>query len=521
MQESESISRKRWLILITLICIAGVTLRLYLFFQAEFKIDYDEAMIALNARHFLFEGKLEAFVPGQSTLANIEAFLLAPFFLLIGPNIYAVRAYSLVITIMYIITSTLLGQEIKGKKAGLIAGLLAAIAPAYLLVTGTKVWGTTIETIVLGNLLFIAMNKMAQKPNTQAWAIISGLSAGLMFWCSWLSFYYLIPVFFVGVWKQKHIRQWLPVIIATFIIGSLPLWLHNLIHNFDSLQTVLGQTQDRGVSRIDTAIKLATEQYPVLLTGFSAWASIPAWANITAIGIYTSGLVALGYHSIKTRHAAGLLCLGLLITLPLLYIQSGYARSGFNTYGVDSTGRYLLMLHSILPIGIAVLIEYMRPRLLQIGIILMILISNLVITLSIKTSWAFDSPYYNRQPEPRQLGEVTNYLLEHEIYFIWTDVGIAQPLMFMSREQIIAADYHDYIVGGIPRFPEALQAVWAADQTAYLVAIIPNQENTPLSRSLDQLGVTYETQDFGNIRLYIPQTLVNPEDVIQGLGLQY
>jgi len=509
-------STKIYLLAIGLICLVGFIIRLVLIDQAGFKIDYDEAMIGLLTRQIM-SGELHAFVPGQPTLGSIEAYFLTPLFTVFGDNVYAFRTYSILINIGYILSTISLGTLLKNRYTGLLAGILAAVAPAYMLITGLKTWGTTIETIVFGNLLFISVIKTIDT-DKHIWLAFAGFIAGILFWGSWLSAYYIIPCVIIILYFHRKKLKTIPLGILTFLIGSSPLWVHNINNDWESFATVISDSSIRGVSRIDTLIDIATRQYPKLVTGYDAWFTNHALLTYGASIIYGAGIVTLLYSAIKRKNKAAFLLSTMLMVIPLIYTQSGYGAASFNLYAVDATGRYLLMIHSALPIGVALFLQTV-PRSLGVVVATIILTINLVGMTQINTSWAFDSPYYNRQPD--DILEITDYLIQEGYTHVWTDVGIAQPLMIYSHGMIKAADFHDHHHGGIQRFPEIFTEVFESEDTIFLVPIIPGQTDTPLSRELESTGTTFQVIYLGKIALYIPDNRVDPESIVNGLGLQY
>ena len=499
------------------ILIIGTLIRLYLAASANYKIDFDEAMIGLLSTNIL-NNSHSAFIPGQPTIGTLEPYLLTPLFITIGASTIAIRIYALIINMLYITSVYFLGEKIGNKPVAIVSALLAALAPAYMLITGMKIWGTTIEAITLGNFLLLS-NANAIARNTRTWYAITGFIAGIMLWSSWLSVYYLIPCALLWIIHIKKTYKQLIITIALFIFGSLPFWIHNIIHPADSFATILNATSEaRHVSRLDTLVNIITVQYPMLVTGYTSWITLPSITVILATSLYSVGILSLIIFTFKTKNHYSALLIGTLIVIPIIYTQSGYGKSSFNEYGIDSTGRYLLMLHSILPIAVASIIMLVKSKygfILPIGIILI----NLSTVPLINTSRAFDSPYYNRQPD--DLGELINYLVENDYKYVWTDVGIAQPLTFISHHTIIAADYNDYNNGGILRFPDIFNQVNNAAFTVYVVPVIPGQVDPPIELALEAASVDYTTRTIGTLNIYIPNRPVHPSEVIDGLGLQY
>ncbi len=215
------------------------------------------------------------------------------------------------------------------------------------------------------------------------------------------------------------------------------------------------------------------------------------------------------------------------LAVPILYLFSGYSRNALNPWGLDATGRYVLMLHTALPVGVAALAtaisrrHVIGSRLLAASIILLVIGLNGLGTLRLDPVVAFNSPYYDRLPA--SLDPLIEALDEHGITHVWVDAGIGQVLMFQTRERIIAADYYDaYLAGGLVRFPDALAAVEASPRAAFVVPVMAGQVDPPIRRALDAADVTYTViRVTPTLMLYIPDRQVDPSMVAPGLGYQY
>src|SRR5690606_17574012 len=171
------------------------------------RMDYDEAMVGLLGLRVL-RGEFMTFIPAQATLGAIEPYLLAPLFGLFDATPVMVRILSLLLSAAYIVTVGLLARAAFDEQVGIIAAVLAAIAPSYMLVTGMKIWGSTIETLVLGNVLLLvtytALNAQANPNRAYRIPLQMGLIGGVMFWIAWLGFYYFVPVGVMLLWRGRE-----------------------------------------------------------------------------------------------------------------------------------------------------------------------------------------------------------------------------------------------------------------------------------------------------------------------------
>ncbi|MBN1313440.1 MAG: hypothetical protein JXB30_18685 [Anaerolineae bacterium] len=574
--------------------IASLGLRLMLVVRSGWRIDYDEAMIGLLGLRVL-RGEWPAFVPAQPTLGAIEAYLLAPVFAVLGASLQTFRLVSLGLSAAYIASTALLARRAYGNRAGGLAALLAGIAPPYMMIGSLKTWGATIETIILGNLLLVVVGEVIEKrvgrkraqtsevfKTPEVSLLLMGLIAGVMFWIAWLGAYYFIPAGLLLLWRGRRAlahRWWTTA--TGFLVGSLPFWIFNLSHNFATFSVSLGGTPLTGDERSAILEHAWIDLLPRLVSGAPNWDVAGPRGLTILLGLYYGGLLGLlvwpfVHKPFPQRGSSVRRMLAIfVVVLPLLYLFSSYSRNALNPWGLDATGRYVLMLHTALPIGVAVLASTSPPdtrlkktelapqyagrnsdpriaqistnskqklekfvsfvdknqvhsqkwaneglRFLAASMVLMVIGVNGLGTLRLDPAAAFDSPYYDRLPA--SLDPLIEALDTYGITHVWTDVGIGQVLMFQTGERIIAADYHDAQIGGLARFPDALEAVDAAPLAAFVVPVRADQTNPPLQQALDAAGVTYTAiRVTPTLLLYIPDQQVAPSTVAQGLGYQY
>lgn len=517
------------------IVLFGIGLRLYLAVSSGWRIDYDEAMVGLLGMRVL-RGEFMAFIPAQATLGAVEPYLLAPLFVLFGATTASVRILSLLLSAACILTTGLLARTAFDEPAGIVAALLAAVAPPYMLVTGMKVWGGTIETIVLGNGLLLAahyvMHSDVPRGRVRLWLFIAGLIAGLMFWIAWLGFYYFVPVGLLLVWRgRRALSEGWWVALMGFVIGSAPFWIYNLTHEWATFTQIFGATDYTPADMGAIIHHLRADLVPRLVTGDAKWGSGGRGWQVLPVMIYYAGLLAL-LGSLKFwprasgRSLRWMLALFVLV-LPLMYLFSGYGQTALNPWGLDATGRYVLMLHTALPVGVAALAVSLWRAPQRVGKIIGVALTAAVIganglgLLRTDPARAFDSPYYDRLPA--NLQPLIDYLNSQGVRHVWLDNGIGHVLMFQTQERILAADYYDtFLTDGFLRFPDVLEAVEQAGRTAFVVPVYPDQQAPPIERALDSAGIGYTAADvLPTLRVYLPDEHLDPAVIAAGLGYQY
>jgi 4-amino-4-deoxy-L-arabinose transferase-like glycosyltransferase len=485
---------------------------------ANWRIDYDEGMVGLQVLRVL-RGQLAVFHPGQPYLGNLETYLLAPFFVLFGANDPTLKMVPLLLSGAYVATTGLVGRAAFDARSGALAALVAAVAPAYLVIVGLKAWGATIESLVLGNLLLLItlrIVKVSAHPRRDY--LLLGFVAGVAFWISWLVAFYALPVALILLRRMQR-DQWRYLVLATlaFVAGSLPLWVYNIVYPLATFSFLLGGEKADTLGNAPRVLKhFAADLAPRLVSGDPTWHVLnqpSAWALVIVYGAGAAALLAL---SLRRRHDSGLLSWFLVCFLPI-YVLSGFGNNALALPGVDATGRYVLMLHSVLPIGVALLACRKVGLLIVAGAMAL----NLLGVAMLDPVKAFASPYYRDQPATLQ--PLIDLLDARGIDHIWTDVGIAHVLMFETGERILAADYYDtYYAHGLIRFPEVIEAVAKADRVAFVELIRPGQVDTPIDRAFTTAGVDYERlTPSPELLVIIPKTRIDPATVLAGLGFQY
>lgn len=534
-----------WRALLVLTVLVGLGVRLALLIQAGWRYDYDEGMVGLQVLRIL-RGARPVFHPGQPYLAALESYLIAPWFAAFGANAVTLKVVPWLLSGGYVASVGWLGWRAFEPAVGVLAALLAACAPVYLLVVGIKTWGATAETLLLGNLLLIAASYAvdpARSAGQRSRALVAtGLLGGVAFWVSWLSAFYAAPVGIVLIWRWRSVpRQAWAQAAPAFLAGSSPFWFHNLRHDWVTFEYLLRDQNDQG-GRWDqlwpVLDHLNYDVMPRLVSGDPEW-HVLSWPAIWYLQIfYQAGLVALWVWAWRGRHlwpdgghAARKLLALFALGVPVLYVLSGYGNHALNEHGFDATGRYLLMWHSVLPIGAAALVIALarwRPaaRWAAAGGVTLAIGLNLLGAVRADPVRVFASPYYTRQPAT--LEPLIAYLDAEGVRHVWTDVGIAHVLMFETGERILAADWYDiYGARGIVRFPEVPLAIAAADRVAYVEVALHGQQDTRFERAFRAGGAAHTIKRLtvgpaGQVLVVIiPLEPVDPASLGDGLGYQF
>jgi hypothetical protein len=524
-QTFQTLSFLQWT-LFWLIC--GIVLRLVLIIQSGWRIDFDEAFNGLLAFDIM-QGDLVLFTPPEVVGGTGSPYILSGLFTLFGSSAVVFRLLSLIWSSLYIVSTGWLAKTAYGDRVGILAMGLASFAPPYMLIVGMKLWSSYIETILLGNMLFLATYYLLQSQSpryTIRWVVICGLLAGIMFWLTWLGFYYYIPVGIVLLWRgRSKLFRWGWVGIFAFSAGSLPFWIFNISRGMPTFVSFTSDAPMTLEQMLHVFIDFISIRFPILVSGHPTWGYSVVGLSILLTIVYVIGLFLVIRQS-KSDHPLRIMLAIFIASVPLLYAMSTNSRNAlpeFNPWGIDATGRYVLMFHSVLPIGLAVLVNRLWRWKQEIGLLIFITILgiNSLGALTLNHDRAFDSPYYDRLSS--DLTPLIDFLDERNIHHVWVDGGIGHVLMFLTQERILTEDYHSvFLAGGLLRQPDVLKKIQSASPTVFITPIYAGQPNPPLQQALDDSNLIYEmVRVIPTIAAYIIDDNIDPMQIAGGLGYQY
>lgn len=508
--------------------VAGLIIRLILIISSGWRIDFDEAFNGLLA-FGIMRGEFVLFTPPEVVGGTGSPYILAGLFSIFGSSAIVFRVLSLIWSGCYIITTGWLAKTAYNKRVGILAMGFASLAPPYMLIIGMKVWSSYIETILLGNLLFLATHHLLHSQSTTTkirWMIACGLLTGVMFWLTWIGFYYFLPVAIILLWKGRSILfRWGWLGIVAFFAGSLPFWIFNIPRGMPTIARFTSDAPMTVEQMIRVLFDFVSVRFPILVSGHPSWGYEAVGLSLSLAILYAIGLLFVVRYLKRTRPLQVMFAL-FIISVLLLYAMSTNSRNAlpeFNPWGIDATGRYVLMLHSVLPIGIALLISMIWQRKQQIAIIVFasILGINSMGALTVNPHRAFDSPYYDRLPN--DLTPLIDFLEAHDIHYAWVDGGIGHVLMFLTEEQILTEDYRSvFLAGGLLRKPDLLEDIQRASPTVFITPIYEGQQNPPLQLALQEVDISYEMVSITpTLVVYIIEDNFDPAQIADGLGYQY
>ncbi len=267
--------------------------------------DADMAIIGLMARHIL-DGELPVFFYGEAWGGSIESFIAAPLFWLFGSSAESLSLAPVLVSLVFVWVAYRACADMWGRPAGLMAMALAALPPYYFAWHSVLPRGSYIEIPLLSLLLlWITFHLAHRQAKTWLW-LAYGLVAGLGLWTHFLIIFALSTsgLYLLAADWRVLIRRSLPLMLAGFLAGSLPLWVFNLRHDWDSFRSLLASGSVLGAWEV--AGIFFTRGLPVLLGVLNDGAYTPVIPGLSW-GVGGLALAALGYLLwLRRRGLAGL-----------------------------------------------------------------------------------------------------------------------------------------------------------------------------------------------------------------------
>jgi hypothetical protein len=434
--------------------LAGLAIRLAVIASPLGEIDGDEAVVGLMARHIAFLGERPVFYWGQPYLGSLEAFTAAPFFRVFNSSTELLKLVPTAYSLGFLALSMVLARRMFGTFAACVTGAYLALAPAMWTVWSTKARGGYAEVLFLGEALLLATLALAASPSRRL-ALLWGVLAGLAFWTHLLAIVYIVPsvIYLLLASPRRRAPIALPVLACVgALVGMLPLIIENLADGFLTLGALL-QPPDLPVDipaqvarffRVGVPVLLGLGQPTTSQTLFDLdWGTRPA-AHWWLVGIVLLGLLALLVSylpSVRSLVRCGArsaaepaLLLMLAVVIPPVVALT---RFGFFV----SEPRYALPLYSLVPLLAGALLRIPGGMWPKVAIPVAVLAFNAYSLLS--TDVRLWRPEETPDSTATTRAELVRFLVAQDRHQIYTDYWIGYPIMFESRETVLA-----YVISG-------------------------------------------------------------------------
>lgn len=494
----------------------------------------DETSVGLMGLRVM-KGDFPVFYYGQNFMGSLEAFLAGSFFQVFGASPRTLELLPAIFSILFLLLLYRLSKTFFDYQTALISMALLSIPPFFLLGWSHEARLHYHFAIIFGNFLLLISHQLVSRKispeKKRLLFLILGLLSGIAWWTNYLIITYLLPVGLFLFLRDKKVlfKKNFLFLLFMFLVGSLPLWIFNVIHQFP-IAGIAGLADRADI--ISYLKNFFSNAFPILL-GF-----LPPLSNdkfdLTAyliIGpLYGLAIMYYGYRfraalkatlSLRLTQLNGgeilffLFLITILINLLTIY----------GTRLSDDDQKYLLPLYTCLPIFVSVLLvdlskKFFFPSLVLFGLIVF---SNLAGNLR-HDGWIIFSPE-KIQAYQKYIG-TENCLIDFLIkngHTRSTCYGRPGPrLTFKSKEVLISV--HPYRVGCLKH----ADLVDAAFYPSYL----SEGEDKVFEENLKAIGGSYRKMaapggyfvytDFNPPQSYrmIPRDLWTGTSNVQPLGTQ-
>ncbi len=527
----------RWVL--ASIILLGIALRLYLLFSSQVIIEADEALVGLQAFGIL-RGERPIFYPGQTYGGSLESYLVAAVFRLLGTSALTLKLIPFLFSTLFIFMTYQLAKEIYNPEVGLLSALFVALCPLLLTAFSLKTWGGYSQTLVLGNLALILLQRILsrQAQDKGVWKTTLGLGflSGLGLWVNPQYFYYLGPVILLLLARAKRVGLvgW-AAFAAGCPLGGLPLLLANLsrsqsttanliLEEFVPAQSFLPSLKAAVSYFITDALPTLWGLRPIKgeMVVTAAFVVIPLYLAATLLSLWLVGQ-DLG----ARRYNPAIVLAVTLILAPLVFILASLTKGNFTVIIPDSgiLARYLMPFYSVVPVLLAAFIWQLRSfgRPLAVSLVALVLAVNLWSNLSVDPVDTMRCVFEN-VPLPASNKALIDFLDSEGIRYVYTNHWIGFRLMFETQERVVTFDYTDilYKMDRIPRYGHQVEA--AEVPPAYILFNPGWKQMPPLEKKLQKLGLNYEKKAFPPLEYIVYYRLsrkVHPSEVIETLVWPY
>ncbi len=517
----------------------GAALKASLLLSNSITFDADEAIVALMARHIL-QGEHPLFFYGQSYMGALDAYLLAPVFLIFGQTVLAVRLVQIVLYLAVLATTYLLACRLgKNPFAATAAALLVAIPPVLFSLYTTATLGNYVEILLINNLLWLlGWDILAERGQVSLWWLIAGFLVGLGWWAMALVLVSVGPLALLGLWRFRPgaMRRWpwrkFGLLVLGLIVGVTPWLIATVQRGADAtlsdllgtwFVTAPGDKRLGGVGyRLFSMLLFNLPSLFGLRPPWSVeWIALPV--GIVVLGSCLSALwwAIRRLHSVDEPDGVRIALASLLgawLFLLLLFV--------FSPFGSDPTGRYLLPLYTPL----AILFGGWLDSKLSSGRWGRILAPILLLLCLCYNFWGnLRSMLHNPPGLTTQFDPISHIPHDHDdalIAFLdsigadrgYSNYWVAFRFAFLTGERIIFSPRLPYKADlsytyGDDRYRPYTQALEAAERVVYVTSNNPSLDAEIRSR-FEKLGVAYREKGIGPYTVfYALSQKVTPDDL--------
>ena len=516
--KKEQVSERTYLLLLIG---AAFFLRLDFLVAGEFRIDSDEAIVGLMAKHIMEGGALPVFYYGQDYMGSLEALLAAGVFSLFGVSEIGLKAVPLIFSLLLIPLVYALTLEAASRRAAKIAALLTAVSPAALVVWSAKARGGFIETLIIGGLSLLLTVRWAKSEEaSEKGVFFVGLLLGLGWWVNNQILYFMLPIGLCmlserlelgseGVSFSKRtvgaLKTFL-VGLGAFFLGGLPYWIYNIANDFPSLSMFRASG---GGDVLSHAAGLFSTAFPILFGAKRYWqtadvfpaATVIAWLFFAAAFTHAAWISLPSTRRLLSLRGGGDNALSVYI----LFLVGSVCVFCASSFGyLSEAPRYLLPLYVVLPIFAALMIEKSAhySRVLSMSLLVGLVLFNLA-SCYLNERAIPGEPFVHKQERvAKDHTALMAFLDQQSIDFVKTNYWIGYRLAFETEERVRFVVFgqpgqvriEDYEKIGRSRAVDQLPLVLVPSQRAAVESALGIQGYTYDVQELDEYVVIYNVK---------------------------
>ena len=265
--------------LLLIIILLGCALRLDFLFASNFRIDSDEAIVGLMAKHILEGKNIPIFYYGQHYMGSFESIMVAALSLFFGLSTVTLRLVPTICSIVLIPVAYKLAKLVSPKNisnefVGLTTALFFALPPSALLEWSTKARGGFIEVLLISALSFLYLVKFVKKDVCTKDLYFSCFLLGVGWWVNNQILYSMIAwaitagIFLLISYKIVDTVKITVISAVAWLIGSSPWWVYNILNDWVSLGMFESGTKEEIFKHIAGVFAISL---PILHGGIRFW----------------------------------------------------------------------------------------------------------------------------------------------------------------------------------------------------------------------------------------------------------
>lgn len=517
---------------IALLCIISLTPRLVLLISTDFRVDADEAIVGLMAKHISEGHKWPIFYYGQPYMGSLEAILAAALFYASGVSAVALKSVPLCFAVFQVVLSYFLALQFVPRIFAFVGALSVALGPSALVEWSVKPRGGFIELVCLGSLALHLTVSIARKIKSEGLTsnrdsriyLLSsalGFVLGVAWWVNNQAVFYItsaslyLSVVFLGSLRVRALKVRRLFFVGlfgglSFFLGSFPFWVFNLTHT-PRLATF---KMLRGHASLKEALAhfqgVFQESLPILLGARRFWNDHDIfWGlSIGALG-YASVLIGccmmLSLRRASRRRSAtseikGNENMETGISLHLLFVAVTILVFSMSSFGwLTKAPRYLLPLYSSYPVLIACscffLWEFRALSAMFFSVALGIVPIAFFVLSNYWGGLAIPGePFvYQSDRVAKNQSELYRWLEERDYKHIRANYWIGYRVAFETKEEVTFSVFKEPRSVRIPWYEK--EGMEVIDWAPYVLSPLQFRD---FSRGLTQIGYAFDKHKVGD-----------------------